>query len=189
MFCCAITFFSVMCLSTCSTGLCTSYRWFLWGVASLPEGKSLDLCLVQLCAKHSLIPRPFPPPVFDRILYKNGGGNGLGMRLCKTQASKRYIKSLPLVPKDKRSCFSQGEKSASLKVKGLLYSCLLITHLPSRSGTLNWHLETIYRGKVGIDLPITIAPIQILPSNPLNNNAPINVMPHYSPIGQLMGII
>ena len=110
MFCCAITFFSVMCLSTCSTGLCTNYRWFLWGVASLPEGKSLDLCLVQLCAKHSLIPRPFPPPVFDRILYKNG--NGLGMRLCKTQASKRYIKSLPLVPKDKRSCFSKGERSA-----------------------------------------------------------------------------
>ena len=31
---------------------------------------------------------------------------------CKTQASKRYIKSLPLVLKDKRSCFSQGERSA-----------------------------------------------------------------------------
>ena len=30
----------------------------------------------------------------------------------KTQASKRYIKSLPLVPKDKRSCFSQGKRSA-----------------------------------------------------------------------------
>ena len=32
--------------------------------------------------------------------------------VCKIQASKRYIKSLPLVEKDKRSCFSQGERSA-----------------------------------------------------------------------------
>ena len=32
--------------------------------------------------------------------------------VCKIQASKRYIKSLPLVPKGKRSCFSQGERSA-----------------------------------------------------------------------------
>ena len=31
----------------------------------------------------SLVPRPFPPPVFDRILYaKTGGGNGLGTRLA-----------------------------------------------------------------------------------------------------------
>ena len=50
--------------------------------------------------------------------------------MCKIQASKCYIESLPLVPKDKRSCFS-------LKVKGLLYSCLLITRLSSRSRTLN----------------------------------------------------
>ena len=31
--------------------------------------------------------------------------------VCKIQASKCYIESLPLVPKDKRSCFSQGERS------------------------------------------------------------------------------
>ena len=37
--------------------------------------------------------------------------------------------SSPLVPKVKRSCFSQGERSA-----------LLILHLPSGSRTLNWHL-------------------------------------------------
>ena len=63
---------------------------------------------------------------------QTGGGKGLGMMVfmgrglssggqesgsvfsatvCKIQASKRYIKS-PLVPKDKRSCFSQGERSA-----------------------------------------------------------------------------
>ena len=28
------------------------YRWFTWGVASLLEGKSRGLCLVQLCAKY-----------------------------------------------------------------------------------------------------------------------------------------
>ena len=32
--------------------------------------------------------------------------------VCKMQASKRYIESLPSVLKDKRSCFSQGERFA-----------------------------------------------------------------------------
>ena len=44
------------------------------------------------------------------------GGQELGSvfsaAVCKIQASKRYIKSLPLVLKDKRSCYSQGERSA-----------------------------------------------------------------------------
>ena len=31
------------------------YRWFSWGVASLPEGKSQCLCLVQLCPKYRLV--------------------------------------------------------------------------------------------------------------------------------------
>ena len=31
------------------------YRWFSWGVVSLPEGKSRGPCLVQLCAKHRLV--------------------------------------------------------------------------------------------------------------------------------------
>ena len=32
--------------------VCSSlHRWISWGVASLPEGKSQGLCLVQLCAK------------------------------------------------------------------------------------------------------------------------------------------
>ena len=39
--------------------------------------------------------------------------------------------SLPLVLKDKRSCFSQAS----------LYSWLLTACLPSGSGMLNWHLE------------------------------------------------
>jgi len=37
---------------------------------------------------------------------------------CRIQAGKRYIESLPLVPKDK-------EKAASLKVKGLLNQLFL----------------------------------------------------------------
>ena len=36
------------------------------------------------------------------------------------------------------------KEAASHKVKELLYSCLLISCLPSGNKTLNWHLETIY---------------------------------------------
>ena len=37
-------------------------------------------------------------------------GSVFSAAVCKIQASKQYIESLPLVPKDKS--FSQGEKSA-----------------------------------------------------------------------------
>ena len=44
------------------------------------------------------------------------GGQELGSvfsaSVCIIQASKRYIESLPLVLKGKRSCFSQGERFA-----------------------------------------------------------------------------
>ena len=43
---------------TCCTCV---YRWFLWGVASLPEGKSRALCLVQLCAKYRLVSATLSP--------------------------------------------------------------------------------------------------------------------------------
>ena len=66
--------------------------------------------------------------------------------VCKIQASKCYIESLQLVPNNKRSWFSQSERSAvqlpldhvfapevaSLKVKGPLYSYLLIMCLPQK---------------------------------------------------------
>ena len=48
--------------------------------------------------------------------FTSGGqesGSVFSAAVCKIQASKRYIKSLPLVPKDKRSYFSQGERSAA----------------------------------------------------------------------------
>ena len=32
-------------------------------------------------AKHSLVPRPFPPIVFDHILYAKTDGEGLGERV------------------------------------------------------------------------------------------------------------
>ena len=57
-------------------------------------------------------------------------GQESGSAMCKIQASKRYIKSLPLVP-------NKIKEAASLKVKGLLHSCLLIMHLPSGSRMLN----------------------------------------------------
>ena len=38
--------------------------------------------------------------------------SGFSAAACEIQAIKRYIESLPLVLKDKRSCFSQGERSA-----------------------------------------------------------------------------
>ena len=44
-----------------------------------------------------------------------------------TGIRKFYMKSFPLVLKDKRSCFSQA-----------LNNCLLIVQLPSRSRMLNW---------------------------------------------------
>ena len=52
-----------------------------------------------------------------------------GEAMCKLQARKRYMESLSSVPKDK--------ETASLKVKGLVHSCLLIVHLPSRSRICN----------------------------------------------------
>ena len=47
--------------------------------------------------------------------FTSGGqesGSVFSAALCKIQASKHYIESLPLVLKDKGSCFSQGERSA-----------------------------------------------------------------------------
>ena len=46
--------------------------------------------------------------------FTSGGeesGSVFSAAVCKIQASKCYIKSLPSVPKDKRSCFSQVERS------------------------------------------------------------------------------
>ena len=39
-------------------------------------------------------------------------GSVFSAAVCKIQASKHYVESLPLVLKKKRSCFSQGERFA-----------------------------------------------------------------------------
>ena len=39
-------------------------------------------------------------------------GSVFSESVCIIQASKCYVESLPLVLKDKRSCFSQGERFA-----------------------------------------------------------------------------
>ena len=53
-------------------------------------------------------------------------GSAFSTAVCKFQASKHYIESLPLVRKE----------AASLKVKGPLHSCLLIVRLPPEVGRL-----------------------------------------------------
>ena len=61
--------------------------------------------------------------------FTSGGqesGSLFSAAVCKILASKRYIESLVL-----------NDKAASLKVKGLLYSCLLIACFSSGSRTLN----------------------------------------------------
>ena len=37
----------------------------------------------------SLVPRPFPPPVFDRILYAKTEGGGLGERVTCVTSGRR----------------------------------------------------------------------------------------------------
>ena len=47
--------------------------------------------------------------------FTSGGqksGSVFSTAVCKIQASKRCVESLPLVLKDRRSCFSQGERFA-----------------------------------------------------------------------------
>ena len=61
---------------------------------------------------------------------------------CLAQLCTKYrLVSTALSP---YHCCSKKEV-ASLKVKGSLYSCLLVTRLPSGSRTLNWHSKTIYK--------------------------------------------
>ena len=53
--------------------------------------------------------------VFMGCGFTSGGqesGSVFSASMCIIQASKHYVESLPLVLKDKRSCFSQGERFA-----------------------------------------------------------------------------
>ena len=50
-----------------------------------PEWKAACLTLIP----SSLVPRPFPPPVFDRILYAKTEGEGLGERVTCVTSGRR----------------------------------------------------------------------------------------------------
>ena len=57
--------------------------------------------------------------VFMRCGFNSGGqesGSVFSAAVSKTQASKGYVESLPLVLNNRRSCFSQSERLA-------VYSC------------------------------------------------------------------
>ena len=48
---------------------------------------------VQNSVQNSLVPRPFPPPVFDRILYAKTEGEGLRERVtCVTSGRREGIR-------------------------------------------------------------------------------------------------
>ena len=81
--------------------------------------------------------------------FTSGGqesGPVFSAAVCKIQASKHYVESLPLVLKE----------AASHKVKGSLYSCLLIARLPSGSRMFNWILEIIYRLEIWLGMRLEI---------------------------------
>ena len=62
--------------------------------------------------------------------------------VCRIQGSKCYITSLRTI--------SAEREGGSLKMKGPLYSSLLIAYLPTESSKLNWQLVTIYRGRCSL---------------------------------------
>ena len=47
------------------------------------------MVLLSLWLIISLVPRPFPPPVFDRILYAKTEGEGLGERFTCVTSGRR----------------------------------------------------------------------------------------------------
>ena len=65
-------------------------------VASLvprPSTAPAETMSSHVLHKSSLVPRPFPPPVFDRILYAKMEGEGLGERVtCVTSGRREGIR-------------------------------------------------------------------------------------------------
>ena len=54
----------------------------------MPSAMHLSFYLTHTWVIGSLVPRPFPPPVFDRLQYKNGG-EGLGERVMCVTSGRR----------------------------------------------------------------------------------------------------
>ena len=62
--------------------------------------RNANIEVVQACSRAdepgSLVPRPFPLPVFDRILYAKTEGEGLGERVtCATSGRREAVVSCP----------------------------------------------------------------------------------------------
>ena len=56
---------------------------------SLPQRAPADVWFSDRYPVYSLVPRPFPPPVFDRILYAKTEGEGLGERVTCVTSGRR----------------------------------------------------------------------------------------------------
>ena len=78
--------------------------------------------------------------------------------VCKTQASKHYIVSLPSVLKDKRSCFSQGAVHSCLlflhssEVEHLIDICDPLSENPALHANIEFELEVILSVQVVFQL-------------------------------------
>jgi len=67
-----------MCSCKASYGHEYLSQWVLqWVIAGLLV-MNTDSFNMQQIIHFSLVPRPFPPPVFDRLQYANTEGEGLG---------------------------------------------------------------------------------------------------------------
>ena len=91
---------------------------------------------IQVCHQNSLSIWSCPTYPLD-IHGISTGHPTLTDQGCPIQASKHYVESLTISAE-------KIKEAASHKVKGSLYSCLLIMRLPSGSKRFNWHLETIH---------------------------------------------
>ena len=92
------------------------------GIVSLSESKFQGPYLMQLCAKYYKDPALFPGLPYPVTCSKQK------QFLCSTSESQ----GRPGHEANMNYQCRKIKEAASLKVNGLLYSCLLITHLPSR---------------------------------------------------------
>ena len=60
-----------------------------FGALRAPHGRTNPTLYLCPGPPPSLVPRPFPPPVFDRILYAKTEGEGLGERVTCVTSGRR----------------------------------------------------------------------------------------------------
>ena len=72
-----------------ATGSTALHYWFTQFNISLGKYFPFIWIASENFAETSLVPRPFPPPVFDRILYAKTEGEGLGERVTCVTSGRR----------------------------------------------------------------------------------------------------